>query len=54
MHDTIKVTLANGGTITLIHIADLVPMAQLSLITLSAAYTLWKWRRESKTKGPKQ
>lgn len=50
LRDTLRVSLANGGTIIFVHLVELKLLAELGLILLSAAYTIWRWRKEAKNK----
>ena len=48
VRDTAKVASANFGTMAFAHLLELRVWAELGLIALTAAYTIWKWRREAK------
>lgn len=57
IRDTVCVNGANLATIAFVHLVEVKVFAELGLILLSAAYTIWRWRREAKnqnTKGDKE
>lgn len=45
---TASVLTVNGCTLGFINLVDLTKLAELGLILLSAAYTIWRWRREAR------
>lgn len=49
--DTLKVLVPNSTVIAVINLADFKTIAELGLIGLSAAYTIWRWRRDLKKGG---
>ena len=46
LRDILRVSLSNGGTIVFVHLVELKLLAELGLILLSAAYTIWRWRKD--------
>jgi type IV secretory pathway TrbD component len=43
--DTLKVVIPNSAVLATINIVTLKEWAEFGLILLSAAYTVWQWRR---------
>lgn len=54
VRDTLSVNGANLATILFVHLVEVKLFAELGLILLSAAYTIWRWRREAKGKGDRE
>ena len=46
--DTLKVVVPNGCVLATINVVTLKGWAELGLIMLSAAYTIWQWRRAAR------
>jgi len=46
--DTAKVLVPNGAVLGVIHLVDVKAAAELVLVGLSIAYTIWRWRRDSR------
>lgn len=44
----LAVNLPNGIVLGVIHLVDVKTFAELALVALSAAYTIWRWRRDIK------
>jgi hypothetical protein len=42
------VVIPNAGMLATINLLEVKIVAELTLILLSIAYTIWRWRRESK------
>ena len=45
--DCLLVILPNGATLALVNVISLKNWAELFLILLSIAYTLWRWNRDT-------
>jgi len=48
LFDTLRVAVPNTVVVAVLHLADLKTLAELGLILLTAAYTVWRWRRDAK------
>lgn len=48
MRDTLKVALPNGGTLLLIHLAEIKLLFELGLILLTISHTVWRWRKDAR------
>jgi hypothetical protein len=52
MTDRVKAILAvnlpNGVLLGVMHLVDVKTLAELALLALSGAYTIWRWRRDIK------
>ena len=46
LRDILRVSLSNGSAIVFVHLVELKLLAELGLILLSAAYTIWRWRKD--------
>jgi hypothetical protein len=44
----LAVNLPNGVLLGMLHLVDVKTVAELGLVALSAAYTVWRWRRDIK------
>jgi hypothetical protein len=47
--DTGVVLGVNGAVVGLIHLVDLRTMLEVTLLILSIAFTIWRWRRAAKS-----
>jgi len=52
LSDTLKVIVPNGAVVASVNLLELKGFAELGLMALSAAYTIWRWRRDAKRKRP--
>lgn len=46
--DTLLVLVPNGSVIATIHLMDVRMIGEIILVGLSIAYTIWRWRRDSR------
>jgi len=44
--DTLKVVLPNMGILAVVNIMTVKCWLEVALVSLSIAYTLWRWRRD--------
>lgn len=44
--DTLKVWIPNGASVAAMNLLELHAVAELVLLSLSIAYTIWRWRRD--------
>ena len=48
--DILKVNLPNGVVLASVNLLELKTVLEIVLVSLSLAYTIWRWRREYKPK----
>ena len=47
LQDTLRVLIPNGAVIAAVNVMTFRGWAELGLICISIAYTVWRWRRDS-------
>ena len=47
---TFSILIPNGTVFAAVTIADLEAICKVTLLALTIAYTVWKWKREAKRK----
>jgi len=54
LSDTLKVIVPNTAVVATVNLIDCKTLAEMGLILLSAAYTIWRWRKDARNERPKK